>query len=53
MTLIAVSYESGCTWQAFDEASQCPRCESMHFFWINRNGGTLCSSCDEEVPRES
>jgi len=53
MARIDVSYESGCTRQAFDEASPCPRCESMHFFWVNRNGGTLCAGCDEEVSRES
>ena len=49
MTLLLEHHDKGATHRVYDEPERCPTCQSMHFFWTNRNGLTQCSGCDERV----
>ena len=34
------------------EAHECPKCKTMRYFWISRDGRTLCLYCDDQRGRD-
>jgi len=43
---------NGCAAIILTEARQCKLCKAMHFWFINRNGRTLCAACDGDQQRD-
>lgn len=46
MTLIYLHHHKGYSSLAYAEPSPCGCCRAMNFFWINRDGETVCTGCD-------
>lgn len=43
---------SGAAFLVTREPGPCKKCQTQHYFFVNRNGETLCSTCDPGEPEE-